>query len=63
MLKMKTSIKILIAIALYATLTILNSCSSAQLRTHAGIDVNWGSNGPKVRPHIGVEVYNGGRHH
>jgi len=37
-------------------------CANAKLRTHAGVEVNWGPHGPKVRPHMGVEVYNGGRH-
>ena len=40
----------------------LFSCANAKLRTHAGVDVVWGSHGPKVRPHMGVEVYNGGKH-
>ncbi len=62
-INMKTILRILIAVAFYGSLTTFNSCSGAQLRTHAGIDVNWGPNGPRVRPHIGVDVYNGGRHH
>lgn len=60
---MKTVTRILIAIILFGSLATFSSCAGAQLRTHAGVDVNWGSHGPKVRPHLGVEVYNGGRHY
>jgi len=39
------------------------SCSNARIGTHAGVNVVWGSNGPKLKPHMGVDVYNGGRRH
>jgi hypothetical protein len=60
---MKKISKIIIAVAFSLLLSSLSGCGNLKLRTHAGIDINWGSNGPKVKPHIGVEVYNGGRHH
>lgn len=60
---MKSIRKIIIALLITMTLSSLSSCGNLKLRTHAGIDINWGSNGPKLKPHLGVEVYNGGRHH
>lgn len=60
---MKKIKKIIIPLVVIITLCSLNSCGNLKLRSHAGIDINWGSDGPKVRPHIGVEVYNGGRHY
>lgn len=42
--------------------TMLVSCSNAVIRPSAGIDVVWGSHGPKVVPSMGVNVYGGGRY-
>ncbi len=41
----------------------LTSCANARWSTNAGVDVIWGSHGPKVRPNISVDLYNGGRLH
>ena len=43
------------------TLSALDSCGNVSYGTRAGVDVTWGPNGPKLRPHINLNVYNGGR--
>ena len=42
--------------------SMLVSCSNAVIRPSAGINVVWGSHGPKVVPSMGVNVYGGGRY-
>ena len=37
------------------------SCANARWGTDAGLNVTWGPNGPRVRPHIDFDIYNGGR--
>ncbi len=41
----------------------LESCANARWGTNAGLNVTWGPNGPKVRPHVDLDLYNGGRLH
>lgn len=55
--------KIVVALIFFCGLSLLNSCSNLKLKTHAGVSIDWGTNGPTVRPHVDVDVYNGGRHH
>ncbi len=54
--------RIILVLALCVIAISLHSCN-AQFRTSAGVDVNWGPNGPRVHPHLGIDVYNGGRHY
>ena len=37
------------------------SCANSRWATDAGLNVTWGPNGPRVRPHIDFDVYNGGK--
>lgn len=60
---MKLFKKLILSAIVVAGLATLSSCSNLKLRTHAGVSIDWGSDGPKVRPHIDVDVYNGGKHH
>ncbi len=41
----------------------LTNCANARWSTNAGVDVIWGSHGPKIRPNLSVDLYNGGRLH
>ncbi len=55
------SIHKLITIALIiATCFILESCANARVAGGVGVDVDFGPNGPRVRPSLNVNVYNGG---
>jgi hypothetical protein len=55
---MKRFRKILILIGLTLVFT---ACANMRWGTNVGVDVNWGPNGPQVRPHISVDAYSGGR--
>jgi hypothetical protein len=58
---MKTLKKILIFSLAIIFLQLLNSCSNLRYGTNAGVNVTWGPHGPKVRPHVDFDLYNGGR--
>ena len=58
MKKMKNILKIVIVCALFFA---LESCANARWGTNAGVNVEWGPHGPRVRPHVDFDVYNGGR--
>ena len=40
-------------------LYVVSGCGSA--RTHVGLDMRFGPNGPYVSPNVGVDFYGGGR--
>ncbi|WP_262507857.1 hypothetical protein [Winogradskyella sp. PG-2] len=40
---------------------MLSSCGNARWGTNAGVSMTWGPNGPRVRPHVDVDLFNGGR--
>ena len=40
---------------------MLSSCANARWGTDAGLSMTWGPNGPRVRPHVDVDLFNGGR--
>ena len=58
---MKYKMKSIIVILLIAFSLALTSCANMRWGTNAGVDVNWGPNGPKVHPHVSVDVYSGGK--
>lgn len=37
------------------------SCSNARISAGMGVDVHFGPHGPRVDPHLNLNVYNGGR--
>ncbi|WP_137091405.1 hypothetical protein [Mangrovivirga cuniculi] len=39
----------------------LSGCSNMRWGTSAGISMDFGPNGPRVRPHMDVDLYSGGR--
>lgn len=39
----------------------LVGCANARWGANAGVDVNWGPHGPKLHPHVGVDLYSGGK--
>ena len=52
--------RFLVAVIFFSSI-VFNGCSNASYGTRAGVNVTWGPNGPKVRPHIDFDVFNGGR--
>ncbi len=59
---MKIKIKRLVVVLLVAfSMAILAGCSNMRWGANAGVNVNWGPNGPTVHPHVGVDLYSGGR--
>jgi hypothetical protein len=61
--KMKKPGKILALVIIgFLFLSLIVSCSNAVIRPRAGVDVVWGSHGPKVVPSMGIDVYGGGRY-
>jgi len=58
---MKKTKKIIYVLVCCFILVGLESCGNARWATNAGVNVTWGPNGPKVRPHIDFDIYNGGR--
>ena len=58
---MTTSRKTVLILSLIILSIVLESCSSARWGTNAGVNVTWGPNGPKVKPHVDLNIYNGGR--
>jgi predicted small secreted protein len=58
---MKIYKKALIVILIIGASNVLFSCGNARWATGAGLDVDWGPNGPRVRPHMDFDIYNGGR--
>lgn len=63
-LKMMKKAEKIGAIALIGILfaTLLVSCSNAVVRPRAGVDVVWGSHGPRVVPSMSIDVFGGGRY-
>jgi hypothetical protein len=53
--------KIVILVIVFTALLTFNSCSNARFGTRAGVNVTWGPHGPKLRPHVDFDVFNGGR--
>ena len=58
----KTRKILLIVVSAFLLIALAESCSNAVVRPRAGVDVVWGSHGPKVVPSMGVSVYGGGRY-
>lgn len=53
--------KIIIAGIILCCLILASSCSNMRYGTNAGVNVTWGPNGPKLRPHVDFDIFNGGR--
>ena len=58
---MKHLKRIVIVFLVLMSLESLYSCGNARWVTDAGLNVTWGPNGPRVRPHVDFDIYNGGR--
>ncbi|MCH2195018.1 hypothetical protein [Kordia sp.] len=58
---LKTSKKIYIVLFILTSSSLFYSCSNPRWATDVGLNVTWGPNGPKVRPHVDLDLYNGGR--
>ncbi len=58
---MKNKIKATFVFVLLAVSLALSACSNMRWGANAGVDVNFGPNGPRLDPHVGVDLYSGGR--
>jgi len=58
---MKNKIKATLFLFVLAAGLALSACSNLRWGADAGVDVRFGPNGPKLDPHVGVDLYSGGR--
>ncbi|MEL4307814.1 hypothetical protein [Joostella sp. CR20] len=58
---MKKRYKFIAIIVMIISVVTITSCANAHISSHAGVDVVWGSHGPRVVPSMGIDVYGGGR--
>jgi predicted small secreted protein len=58
---MKRKIKILIVLLILATGFVVSSCANMHWGANAGVDVRFGPNGPRLDPHVNLDLYSGGR--
>jgi predicted small secreted protein len=58
---MKYKMKSILAILILAISLALTGCANMRWGTSAGVNVNFGPNGPRVTPHVNVNLYSGGR--
>jgi len=58
---MKKTKKITLLILTLLLMEVFHGCANARWGTDAGLNVTWGPNGPRVRPHVDFDIYNGGR--
>jgi predicted small secreted protein len=58
---MKYRIKSIIVLLVIAFSLALTSCANMRWGTNAGVDVSFGPNGPRVNPHVSLDLYSGGR--
>ena len=58
---MKNILKGIIVLLALAFIISLTSCANAHWGTNAGVDVNWGPHGPRVNPHVSLDLYSGGK--
>ncbi|WP_297097581.1 hypothetical protein [uncultured Draconibacterium sp.] len=58
---MKRKIKIVIVLVILATGFAVSACSNMRWGANAGVDVRFGPNGPRLDPHVNLDLYSGGR--
>lgn len=58
---MKNKIKATVVVVLLVGSLALSACSNMRWGANAGVDVNFGPHGPRLDPHVGVDLYSGGR--
>ena len=58
---MKKKIKILIVVVIIAVGFVVSACANMHWGASAGVDVRFGPNGPRLDPHVDVNLYSGGR--
>jgi len=58
---MKRKVKILLVLLVLAASFALPACSNMRWGANAGVDVRFGPNGPRLDPHVGLDLYSGGR--
>ncbi len=58
---MKSIYKIFIIAIMVVGSFMLEGCAGSYVSGGVGVNVDFGPNGPRVRPNLNVGVYNGGR--
>ncbi len=58
---MKRKVKIVIVFVILASGFIFSSCANMHWGANAGVDVRFGPHGPRLDPHVNVNLYSGGR--
>ncbi|WP_167613437.1 hypothetical protein [Maribellus sediminis] len=58
---MKKKIKIVAVLVLLAAGFALSGCANMHWGANAGVDVRFGPNGPRLDPHVSLDMYSGGR--
>jgi predicted small secreted protein len=58
---MKRKIKILLVLMVLAFCFAWSGCANMRWGTNAGVDVRFGPNGPRLDPHVSLDLYSGGR--
>jgi hypothetical protein len=58
---MKKIKKVILLIIVLVSMDVFYSCANSRWGTDAGLNVTWGPNGPRVRPHVDFDIYSGGR--
>ncbi len=58
---MKKKFKIILVLMVLAAGFALSGCSNMRWGANAGVDVNFGPNGPRLDPHVSLDLYSGGR--
>ena len=58
---MRYKIKSIIIVLVVAFSLALTGCANAHWGTNAGVDVNFGPHGPRINPHVSLDLYSGGK--
>ncbi len=58
---MKYRIKSILIVVVIAVSLALTSCANMRWGTNAGVDVNFGPHGPRINPHVSLDLYSGGK--
>lgn len=61
MMTMKKKAKIFIVLVALAGSFAISGCANMRWGTNVGVDVRFGPNGPRLEPHVDVDLYSGGR--
>ncbi|GEM_PF-628695 len=58
---MKRKVKIILILLVIAASFALSACANMRWGANAGVDIRFGPNGPKLNPHVDLDLYSGGK--